>query len=93
MERALRRMINAMVTPLRNNCVIELDVATVTRGSYRVYVAVTGSVWLIRGPCPTLFLVKIRGPCPTLFWGVKIALRDSYGTNLHEGVTVALGEE
>ena len=47
-----------------------------SRGSYGVYVAVTGSSWLLQGTSLPLF--------------VKIALHGAYGADLSEGVTAAL---
>ena len=45
-------------------------------GSYRVYAAVTGSTWLLRGLYVHLFCAKM-------------VLRGSYRTDLHEGVTTS----
>ena len=55
-----------------------------SRGSYGVYVADTGSVWLLRCLRPALLYYVL------LFVVVaKIALRGSYGTALRVGMTAA----
>ena len=58
-EAALRKGVTtALVWPTRKTIFAKLNGTWIARGSYGVYVAVTGSMWLLRGLCPGGFFSR-----------------------------------
>ena len=65
---------------------MKLSGAWLSRGSHGVYMAVTGSMWLLQGIC------RCYGVYVLLFFTI-IGLRGSYGTILSKGVTPVLDSD